>query len=499
MCNLSGYSGVRQFSPQIMKLLISLGTRRGSDGVGIYMGRDNSGKNMLFKYYGYKNGIDEAKGTDLIFGKTVTPTNLLLLHNRARSVGGYGLQNTHPFLFNTIEGKTYIFAHNGTIKNIHELCTKYGIARDTALTDSQQLGEIIYNFGFNVLTEYVGYAAFSLYHVEEDTLYLWKGSSQCDSARQTEERPLHYYQNKDKTKLYYSSEAGALVTALNTDHNIKEVEDNTLMSIKQGQIINTEIFDRSHITFETKPATTTNNSYFNRYDDAYNDAFGYTTAPINESRSYRKRNKKSYFKKEKELSPQNDAGSSIYFFKGQYWLKGHLMDGVYMIDNQGRATKIEEKYYNVSNESIYSYFVEGYMLDGEELYSEACATGTLKNYTIEELSYACVENTIQFYKNSKTGRDEIWSEGVKVPDETEIRPVYSDRYYYINAEGKLKWSDISDESKKWFGKKDKNVSNVSENSETQLTFFPQPNRTEPDASDLDLEKLTNPYHNLMRE
>ena len=215
MCGIFGYNGIKSSNPNVIKLLWAYSSKRGTDSTGIY--RNNKIIKRIYEYQKSSgNSFDELHGAIL---KKTTENHTIIGHCRARSVGAISLKNAHPFEY-VINGVRWIFAHNGTIKNIDELSKKYDISLPTGSTDSEALGAILASENWNVLLEYTGAAAFSLYNEAENALYLWKGSSKCENANTIEdERPLYYYQGRGY--IYYASEAATLVTGVNTQKNIE--------------------------------------------------------------------------------------------------------------------------------------------------------------------------------------------------------------------------------------------------------------------------------------
>lgn len=356
MCNLAGYNGSQKANLNIIKLLSVFGTTRGTDGYGAWLG------SRLYKYGGY-NG--EGNALNVIHGKIVKfdqgKSNTILLHNRAKSVGYVNKDNAHPYEYDYIEGQHLVFAHNGTIKNIDELCDKYKIPSKIGATDSYYLGQIIYENGFDVLKEYYGFAALTVLDVNTDILYIWKGFSQCESTKPTEERPLHIY--KGKGFIYYNSEEIGLVTALNTDKNITEVPDNTLLAYKNGELIDSTKYDRSHIQYKIP----TYAGYAGTNNSSALPAKTNTNTNSNISLL-------DYYQIER--CPQNISGKRIYCWQAKYWQTGHILDGIYCVHTDGYAYKATpdqiasfEEYSEYVDYTI-KYFWKGYMLRSEFIYNE---------------------------------------------------------------------------------------------------------------------------------
>lgn len=338
MCNLAGYSGITNAPIDKIKLMALFGNRRGTDGFGIYL------SGTLSKYGGLAG---EGNSANIIYNTLITRnrhrlSNTVLMHNRQRSVGAITKENAHPYEYKD-ETKHWIFAHNGTIKNIEDLCKKYNIPYDFNKTDSYHFGELLFKQGFNILTEYEGAAALSILDVNSDILYLWKGFSEYDSYVASEERPLHFYSNN--RCLYYSSEENALVATLNTENNIHSVPNNTLLEIDKGSIVNSVVFDRSHIKYVNK-------SVVHHYPVRSNPPTAF---------------KEGEYKKEN--NPQNKEKNTVYFYAGHYYKNGHKLHGVYNIGSDSKPYQILNYVPNDGPDRIY-FFYKGYMIKDYETFEK---------------------------------------------------------------------------------------------------------------------------------
>lgn len=448
MCNLTGYSGKTPVNVDKMKLLFIYGNRRGKDGFGVVIGK------QAFKYCGYDKGVDNSNSENVVYGKLFNTTkyrHTIIAHNRARSVGHVNINNTHPFEYNS-KGNTVFFAHNGTIQNIEDLAKKYDIKIQTGEVDSKILGNIIYEHGFDVLKEYVGYAAFSFLDYEEDALYLWKGLSQCDSATPTVERPLSFWQNKTKTQLYYSSEAMTLATALNVPvEDIQEFEPNYLYKIKDGKIISKTFYDRSHLEYKPKPKSAFGGG-------AWGDDWGYSSYKSNASKSTIPSakydptvdNEKKPLGVEsvkkikndlsidleytKQLSPQQHSNGKIYFWKGRYYHNGHIVNGVWQYNHAlCKVTQLFRQEWDsigFDNSNVY-FFKDGYMIKDKEHFLKLDAAANFHNWSIQSKQQYIHKATITvgpvFYGSMSTVI--VKSDGI-IDDNYYIKPMFSDVYYY---------------------------------------------------------------------
>lgn len=432
MCNLSGYSGRNTANIHIIKLLAVFGRRRGTDGFGCWMGR------TLTKFGGYNGEGDSLK---IIEGMKVnimrSSPKTILMHNRAKSVGAVNKENAHPYRYDYIDGKDYVFAHNGTIKNIDDLCKKYEIEPTVGFTDSYYLGKIIYENGFDVLKEYEGFAALTVLDVNTDILYIWKGFSQCESNVATEERPLHMYQKEGS--LYYSSEEITLVTALNSDKNIYCVPDNVLLEVQNGEIINSTEYNRDHIKY-VAPVYNYHNAY-NNYPN-YNNS-----TPTNVVKMFD-------YCKNPEPCPQNESGSKLYCWKGKYWRSGHLINGIYFINNDTlictyavdrEIANFEKLTFSEKSQLSYKlhYFYRGYIIKDRELYDELVKENkNPDDYNSYDFAKKLLMDTVYFVKLSQSRYSLYFNNYYR--DKEYVTPLYS-KYVYKTDMGELLWDTVENQ------------------------------------------------------
>lgn len=343
MCGLFGYTGKIPAKPHAIKLLWIFSRYRGTDSTGLYRNK------LIYRTWNDYHSRKSGDSIDAVYGLTLRETvehHTIIGHCRAKSVGFVTENNTHPFEYKLDNGR-WIFAHNGTIKNIEALAKHYNIPRQYTETDSQTFGHILAERGFDVLKEYTGTAAFSLYNEDEDTLYLWRGASKHDRNLIENERPLYLYQGRNY--YYWASDANYLATAMNTERNIVEIEPNTLYKIQNGFIIDSVVYDRNDvISYYVAPPAVNNNR----------DIFAY------DSRKDRKKFKtKPTVVVPYEPNPQNIARGGVYFWKGLYYRQGHILSGIYELREDGIIPK--------NNESgIDYYFYEGYLLRSVGVYNK---------------------------------------------------------------------------------------------------------------------------------
>lgn len=402
MCGLFGYIGKKPANPLSVKLLWIYSKKRGTDSTGLYRNR-----RIIKSWYDYSQKMT-GDSFEYLYGATMKPTlhhHTIIGHCRQKSVGQVTKDNTHPFEYEE-NGCRWIFAHNGTIKNIEDLAKKYDTPRGIGETDSQTFGHILAKGHFNVLLEYQGTAAFSLYNETEDTLYLWRGYSRQESTVASDERPLSVYEGKNY--LYWASEELNLVTALNSssEKNIKELTENTLYKFVECNLVDTTKYDRSDVAIEVVSNSIGFNTY---YEDRYN---------------YRKSTTKSVGSSyPKEPNPQIMAGPKIYFWNGKYYRSGHLLTGIMRIEDDGAITFDP-------NAGTEYYFKEGYMFKDKETYTkylnhETFTEGLKKPYSF---SIDLHPETFIIHANSVISNG-AYRFGAKV------KPPFAYHTYVINSSG----------------------------------------------------------------
>lgn len=410
MCGLTGYCG--KSIPDIAKIkLTSIFIReRGKDAVGFLL------NNSVTR--GVWEGATKDNGDPLSFffnwyfpsaNSKKLKSNTVIVHNRSSTRGAKTVANSHPFVYEK-DGHTYFFAKNGTLTYSSEidLCKEYELNKNDFDVDSKLLGHIIVHHGWDVLTKYVGGAAFVLYSTKEpNTIYLFKGQS-LENGKLVEERPLHYY--KTKNGLYFSSTVGSLVSAHDvSEEEIESFEPNHLYKIVDGEIVEKTFYDRTKV--ESKSTTTYNtDDYYgtgaksNYHNNAYHNNFFSIVkkSKTDEEEVY-------YNVSLKEKSPfkmKHVSGNRICFYQGIYWANGHPANGCFLLDETG---KIKGKKDNGNDDGFtHYYFYKGLLVKNAAAINELSKifTKTSKLFENPELmeevrQYLHEENTLFFFSYSK--------------------------------------------------------------------------------------------------
>lgn len=365
---------------QKIKMLGFFNQSRGRDSCGYFNGDKivkGVDKDKEFYDFVVNKGIEYNTGTN----------NVFIGHTRQATAGAHTEANAHPF---NIDDKL-ILAHNGTISNIWELCTKYEINHTMMHVDSLGLGHILAKGETGVLSEYKGYAALLMHRLKEkNALYVYHGSSRdTKDGAETEERPLFYLETKEG--IYLSS----LETALKF---IKEEGDgdptclphNKIFKIKNGKIQKKPVLeiDRGDSNVKYYPPVVANTynkmdgfPNYNDYDeDAWLERPGYSNynrtglnRPVH-NQQQRIAQFDSYVEETgvdilKETIPFkvvdkltiNAEQKFVYWHRGRYYEggSGKLCEGVYKL-NRKTGDILEEN--EEVPKDVLMYFFQGVMI-----------------------------------------------------------------------------------------------------------------------------------------
>lgn len=229
MCGIFGCSlkkgANHRVALQKFKILGLYNIKRGRDASGVFIDGE------IIK------GVGTISEFDDFLEKTILPiprnNGILIGHTRQGSVGyKKTIDEAHPFLIN----ENLVFSHNGTIKNVKELCVKYGLTESDYTVDSQVLGTLLDREGPEILEEYIGAAALAYtYKNEPDKLYLYHGQSkEFKHGIALEERPLYFVETKDG--VFYSSLEDSLKAIIDNDKEVvQNLNYNHVFVIENGK------------------------------------------------------------------------------------------------------------------------------------------------------------------------------------------------------------------------------------------------------------------------
>lgn len=264
MCGIFGLSlkpGADMRSAMIkFKILGLYNIERGRDSTGVFVNN---------------NIIKNTKEFDNFIEDIVLPTNsenkIVIGHNRQGSAGyKKTVEEAHPFLIND----DLVFTHNGTIRNVKDLCEKYSVDEKDYLVDSHLLGSLYFTEGHDVLSHYRGAAALAFTYLSSpNTLYLYHGSSKdYKTGPMVEERPLFFMETEDG--IFYSSLKSSLEAIRESEEDeVFTLEYNTIFKITDGEFDFSETIkierDEANIFVYTPPAVVYGNHYGGQYGNDY--------------------------------------------------------------------------------------------------------------------------------------------------------------------------------------------------------------------------------------
>lgn len=372
MCGLIGYVGK---NPNLdkLKIMAIYNDSRGGDGVGFVI------NDTIYKYnktsqYDFQDVFEYPFVNEKFTLESPGKEQVILMHSRKGSVGSIvGTDNNHPFELKSEGGDCLIGVHNGTIKNIEDLASKYGVTNEElsklGKTDSELLFHIINKTqSYEVLSYYEGGAALLWYNPENPKeLFAFKGAS--DSAKSSgydytywnsysapdleEERPLYLVMTKNGT--YFSSIKASLYAAGFPMDSINTVEFNTVYTFRKGEVKRTVKIERQTPYYVPKQTK------------------GFSTA---------------FPKDDDKISLR----SNLYYHEGfkmngLYWIDDDLSG--YIIDELDNFVKNIEYYTNgmvsdLSNESGYYLFYQGYLIKN---FDENFDENILQRFAIEKIKY----------------------------------------------------------------------------------------------------------------
>ena len=396
-CGIFAYNGPSNLSKNLWRLVIAnmkiLGMEmdaRGGDNTGILIdGVVHHGKQSERKFQKFIENVQIMPPTE---------SSTIIGHCRKASVGGIGLNNSHPIeIFNNRHDADFTLAgvHNGTIKNWNKLLTDYNIPQPHLINlDSEAMFEIINNEDVNNITvfeKYIGGGTFVWYRADEpNSLYLFKGASKMYThGKVIEERPLfHYYCAVTKGVYFCSTEEALEKIAENADM-IKDTQINHVIKFTNGkfQVDDTYEINRDNVV---DTAYSTKHAAYNHYghgycdDDCNNPYFN----DVVDSRVQTKVNKvinlpatspkiettlpktvTSTNLVDEKSHGQNWYGKKIYRDKHLYYRNGHLVDGKMCLDIHGNDVVIEKDNIVPVDAKVY-YFNKGILFLDEKKYNE---------------------------------------------------------------------------------------------------------------------------------
>lgn len=326
MCNLLIYNGFVSSSSDKIKIGLALGDERGGDAIGLIYDNVKYGSEHIAVDNKYLNPYDKGVNFIRTLNINKSKTNHLVFGHNRKSSSGVGTYSSHPFCYPNEENPEFIFMHNGTISNKHELIKKYKPQKcDYSSIDSYIVGRIIYENGIDVckdlFKEYEGGAVFAFSWLDKpNEMFLWKGGYNSLQSKLMEERPLYYH--RTKKGVYMTSLEDQLYGLFNCNIEPVQLPVNCVYKITGNEhevMFGVDRIGALKAKADAKAAAARHNhqSNYNRrqsqaaIDNAYSiDSFSF---PDNDAF--------------KTSNPQNIAAGNVYWYKGLYYANGHLLFG----------------------------------------------------------------------------------------------------------------------------------------------------------------------------
>lgn len=341
MCGLAFFNGSKPANLHIMVTLGILNEERGTHSCGLYMNGEilwGVNKEAHFREFAAAN---EFKYTGEDYN--------VLIHTRASTFGSHTQANAHPFgikregkkvTFNEKAPYEFVGMHNGSLDEVYDLRKGYPELSDQLMDSKVLLGRLFLDGNLDVLKDYKGAAALA-WTTGPNQMIVFKGA-----GGNIEERPLYYCQQPEG--LYFASMEKSLKTVFGKVE-VTQVENNQVLYLENGIIVNTETVDR--------PKTTVIKTYPNYSNNKY-------VAPTRE--------KKHSLNVHDVLSTTPKKRVYMHLFRNYF--SGNFLDGEYYLDKTGKKNPHGEL----------RYFIEGIEFVDKESYQKF--REEYGNWDIKELS-----------------------------------------------------------------------------------------------------------------
>lgn len=442
-----------------VKILGLYNQTRGKDSCGYFYNgtlKKNANAESLWSNFIEKNIIDEPNVTN----------NVFIGHCRQKSTGKVDKESAHPF---EIDEKL-IIAHNGTLQNHFELCNKYNIDHKDISVDSEALGKLIVERGFDILNEYRGYAALLMHKLDDpNTLYVYHGESKewVNAKEMQEERPLFLMETPEA--IYFSSMDSALL-AIRTDEkqHPARLKCNKVYRIHEG------VFDYDN-SFEVSrefnnsgyydPKKNSKNEEYLEYEAEWRRQYSADAVScirnqhckVKESGNFQESREESWKGEKgnelliKESFPKKcfdpelfDSGSSyVWYWQNRYRIEKNVFcEGELFLDKKGVIHEKKE------DRDLICYFFKGVRLKDKEAFEEVnklllteesfIHKSVVENFAKGISKYSCypvcnIENEGEDIPETEKGL--MWIDGRRVGT-TAYTAQYGKRSYEIK-DGKL--------------------------------------------------------------
>lgn len=313
--------------------------------------------------------------------------------------------------------------------------------------DSKALGYLIDKVGFDILDEYIGYAALLMTdRSEPDSLYVYHGESKTLQNGQPEkERPLWYMEVENG--VYFSSLKEPLLCIRKSETEVpEELNYNWVFKVKNGVI------------------DTDNATWINRIESNvginFTTATQKTTTPVRQIQYVPQQNTTNHplitgtesggIDINKESLPVRVLDfphkERIIYYRGFHWIRSEtgemeLASGILYLDSLGLIYEKTDNLLEVFRQPIGNavhpyYFINGALIESEKSYNEFLSTHNKSqqdyslNYSfyLSQVSrYAIINRPNDSTTTYSTIRRRFFLKGKKA--HTSIQPLFSDRTY----------------------------------------------------------------------
>ena len=395
-CGLIGFVPNKKNTANLdwVKLIMAYNAHRGTDSCGLFM------NNELKKGVGTESDIRIFMAKNKMEYDPKSKNNLIIAHSRKATFGTHTEANAHPFHFEH-NGREIIIAHNGTISNSIELAKEFNVDTNGLVVDSQRLGKIILEKGYEVLNKYKGSAALLFTFADEpNVMYAFKGGSK-DKATDieiSEERPLFFIQNNEGT--YISSMREPLDAASNQDLIVYTFKENIVYKIENNNLFN--VFEAKREDANISFTVPTKSTDWNVYKSTTGSKAA--TGTINLPSA-------SYVTSKKVQCPMDfyeEIGNPIVDW---YANAIYFMGGRYYSIPVNRKQEVQDKYLKASIDGIEDFLLDGPIKVSKQNHGSShpfvYPTSTNNDYCVELYFYQGImirKDKLQKFKSKMRSR-----------------------------------------------------------------------------------------------